>query len=169
MEIRAEQPQDLEAIYAVNVAAFERENEANLVNQLRGVANTLSLVAIESEQVVGHIFFSPVEIDREYPQKSIILGLAPLAVLPHYQRQGIGSRLIKYGLRECADLGHKAVVVLGYPAYYSRFGFVAAKEKGLKCEYSVPDDVFMVLELLDAALDGYRGTVKYRSEFNECE
>ena len=90
-------------------------------------------------------------------------------MLPQYQPQGIGSRLVKHGLKKCADLGYQAVVVLGYPDYYSRFGFVAAKEKGPQCEYSIPDDVFIVLELVDAALDGYRGTGKYRSKFNECE
>lgn len=169
MEIRAEQPEDLKEIHAVNVAAFGRENEANLVDQLRGINNTISFVAIESEQIVGHIFFSPVAISGECSEQLIVLGLAPLAVLPQYQRQGIGSLLIKHSLEKCTDLGCKALVVLGYPEYYSRFGFISAKEKGLKCEYPVPDDVFMVLELQNGALDGCRGIVKYRLEFQECE
>ena len=98
----------------------------------------------------------------------MILGLAPLAVLPQYQRRGIGSLLIKHSLKKCTDLGCKAVVVLGSPAYYSRFGFISAKEKGLKCEYQVSDDVFMVLELQNGSLDGCHGTVKCRLEFQEC-
>ncbi len=173
MQIRAEQPEDVSAIHAVNVAAFGRENEADLVDRLRGVANTLTFVAIASDQasdqIVGHIFFSPVAIDGKCPEGLVMLGLAPLAVLPQYQRQGIGSLLIKYGLEQCRQLGCQAVVVLGYPAYYSRFGFVTAKEYGLKCEYLVPDDVFMVLELENNTLAGCSGTVKYRLEFQECE
>ncbi|WP_236579413.1 GNAT family N-acetyltransferase [Pseudanabaena sp. lw0831] len=169
MEIQDERPEDIDAIRTVNIAAFGRENEANLVDQLRGIDNTLSFVAIESEQIVGHIFFSPVTIDEKRSEELMILGLAPLAILPQYQRQGIGSLLIKHSLEKCSDLGCKAVVVLGYPEYYSRFGFISAKEKGLKCEYLVPDDLFMVLELKNSALDGCRGIVKYRFEFQECE
>jgi putative acetyltransferase len=168
MEIRAERPEDVKGIRAVNVAAFGRENEAILVDRLRGIDNTLSFVAIESAQIVGHIFFSPVAINGKRPEELMILGLAPLAVLPQYQRQGIGSLLIKHSLEKCTGLGYKALVVLGDPEYYSRFGFISAKDKGLKCEYKVPDEAFMVLELKNGALEGCRGIVKYRSEFQEC-
>lgn len=170
MEVRAEKPDDVEAIFRVNVAAFGREGEANLVDQLRGVASTLSFVAVESEQqIVGHIFFSPVVIAGECADRLLVLGLAPVAVLPDYQRQGIGSLLIQHGLSECARLGFKAVVVLGSPEYYPRFGFIPAKQKGLGCEYPVPDEAFMVLELEGGVLEGSAGMVKYRSEFNELE
>ncbi|MBW4417801.1 MAG: N-acetyltransferase [Myxacorys californica WJT36-NPBG1] len=169
MEVRAEKPEDVEAVRRVNVAAFGRESEAKLVDQLRDVASTFSFVAVESEQIVGHVFFSPVAIAGECADDLLVLGLAPVAVLPGYQRQGIGTLLIRHGLAECARLGCKAVVVLGYPEYYPRFGFTPAKEKGLGCEYAVPDDVFMVLELESGALQGCVGTVKYRSEFNQLE
>jgi putative acetyltransferase len=99
----------------------------------------------------------------------LALGLAPIAVLPNYQRQGIGSSLIQYSLKELTQLGFQAVVVLGYPEYYPRFGFIPAKEKGLKCEYVVPDEAFMVLELEMGVLDKYAGTVKYRPEFSKLE
>lgn len=167
MKIRAEQPEDIEAIRLVNTAAFGREGEAKLVDQLRGGDTTISLVAVKSEQIVGHIFFSPVAIDRQPADELLILGLAPLAVLPAYQRTGIGSLLIRQGIAECARLVCKAVVVLGSPDYYSRFGFTAAYKQGLRCEYDVPDEAFMILELEMGALEGYVGTVKYRSEFNE--
>jgi putative acetyltransferase len=169
MKIRAEKPEDAIAIHQVNVAAFGREAEANLVDRLRGVASTFSLVAVESDRIVGHIFFSPVTIEEQCDNSLLFLGLAPLAVLPNYQRQGIGSLLVQHGLKECMRLGVRAVFVLGNPKYYRRFGFSTAKEKGLGCEYTVPDEAFMVLELRGGSLAGYRGTVKYRSEFRECE
>jgi putative acetyltransferase len=169
MEIRFEKPDDFSAVRTVNVAAFERESEADLVDRLRGVAPTLSVVAVESYRIVGHVFYSPVEIEGECDNSLFILGLAPMAVLPERQRQGIGSLLIQHSLEECARLGCKAVVVLGYPEYYSKFGFVPAKEKGLRCEYTVPDEVFMVLELESGALQGCSGIVKYRPEFKEFE
>lgn len=169
MEVRAEKLQDIAAIRKVNVAAFGRENEANLVDQLRGIASTFSFVAIETEQVVGHIFFSPVSVVGECSNNLLMLGLAPMAVLPDYQRQGIGSLLIQQSLQECAQAGCSAVVVLGHPEYYPRFGFMPAREKGLSCEYAVPDEVFMVLELSRGILQGCKGKVKYRSEFSECE
>jgi putative acetyltransferase len=177
MEIRAEQPEDVEAIRRVNTAAFGRESEANLVDRLRGVASTFSFVAVECGQVVGHIFFSPVEIPQSERSANeggcaddlVVLGLAPVAILPDYQRQGIGSLLIQHGLQECARLGFKAFVVLGSPGYYPRFGFIPAKEKGLSCVYKVPNEAFMVLELESGALEGCIGMVKYRSEFDKLE
>jgi putative acetyltransferase len=169
MEIRAERQEDISAVRNVNVAAFDRENEADLVDRLRGSTSTFSFVAIAFDQIVGHIFYSPVEIEGTCADNLGLLGLAPIAVLPEHQRQGIGALLIRHSLAECARLGFKAVVVLGHPEYYPKFGFVPAKEKGLRCEYAVPDEAFMVLELERGALEGCSGTVKYRSEFREFE
>jgi putative acetyltransferase len=107
--------------------------------------------------------------EGEPADDSWILGLAPLAVLPDYQGQGIGSLLVQHSLKECARLGFKAVVVLGSPKYYPRFGFIPAKEKRLGCEYPVPDEAFMVLELKQGVLEGCVGMVKYRSEFNNLD
>ncbi|KAM3095703.1 GNAT family N-acetyltransferase [Phormidesmis sp. 146-35] len=177
MKVRVEKPEDIEAVRRVNIAAFGREGEANLVDRLRGATSTLSLVAVAADQIVGHVFFSPVAIAGEYTNDStndltnglLILGLAPVAVLPNYQRQGIGLLLIRQGLQMCSQSGCQAVVVLGSPKYYSRFGFRQASEKGLKCEYAVPDEAFMVLELKAGALEGCVGTVRYRSEFAALE
>lgn len=175
MEIRAERIEDISAIHKINGLAFGRENEADLVDRLRKVTHTFSFVAVKLNQIVGHIFYSPVEIEGS-ADNSFMLGLAPLAVLPEYQRQGIGSLLIVHSLEKCAQLGYKAVGVLGNPAYYSRFGFVSAKGKGLSCKYVelgiVPDEAFMVLELdwifaKRGELKECKGMVKYRSEFNE--
>ncbi len=168
MQVRAEKTEDVGDIYNLNVVAFGRENEANLVDQLRGIASTLSFVAIESEQIVGHIFFSPVEIKGDCASNLAILGLAPVAVLPECQRQGIGTLLIQHSLSACALLGYKAVVVLGDPEYYARFSFMPAKAKNLRCEYTVPEEAFMVLELESGALQECSGMVKYLSEFAQC-
>ena len=167
MEVRLEQPEDIEAIHRVNALAFGREDEADLVDRLRDVVPIISLVAVDSnqEQILGHILFSPVAIAGQCPDDLHIAGLAPIAVLPDYQRQGIGAQLMQDGLKECDRQGFKAVVVLGHPAYYPKFGFIPAKEKGLKCEYEVPDEAFMVLELQSDALAGCVGTIKYCAEF----
>ncbi|MEG4961212.1 MULTISPECIES: N-acetyltransferase [unclassified Microcoleus] len=169
MNIRTEKPEDIEGIRDINIAAFGRENEANLVDRLRGIAATFSFVTVQSDRIVGHIFFSPVVVAGKCSSNLSILGLAPVAVLPEYQRQGIASLLIQHGLEECRRSGFQAVVVLGDPDFYSRFGFVPASSKSLKCEYDVPDEAFMVLELESGALQDCSGTVKYRSEFSLCE
>ncbi|MEG4497685.1 N-acetyltransferase [Microcoleus sp. F10-C6] len=169
MDIRTEKPEDVEAVRNVNIAAFGRENEANLVDRLRGIAATYSFVAVQSDRIVGHIFFSPVVVEGKCSRNLSILGLAPVAVLPEYQRQGIGTLLIQQGLEECRRSGFQAVVVLGHPDFYPRFGFIPASRKSLKCEYDVPDEAFMVLELEIGALQDCSGMVKYRSEFSLCE
>lgn len=169
MEIRGEIFKDIDAIRQVNIAAFGRENEANLVERLRKIPRTFSFVAVHLNQVVGHIFYSPVTVKGKCQPNMFILGLAPMAVIPKYQGQGIGSLLIKYSLEKCASMGCKTVVVLGDNKYYSRFGFIPAKEKGLKCEYIVPDEAFMVLELQSGSLNNCSGIVIYSSEFKNLE
>ncbi len=165
--VRAETAEDYTAVRQVNELAFGGSDEAVLVDKLRAVADPqILLVAVKDAQVVGHIFFSPVSIEIS-DAAVLALGLAPMAVLPQYQRQGIGSQLVRQGLKECQRMGCTVVVVLGHPEYYPRFGFVPAKEKGLRCEYPVPDEVFMVAELEPEALAGRRGLVKYRPEFSE--
>lgn len=165
--VRAETAGDYLAVRQVNELAFGGSAEAALVDKLRAVADPqVSLVAVKDGHVVGHIFFSPVSIEIS-DAASLALGLAPMAVLPQYQKQGIGSQLVREGLKECQRMGCNVVIVLGHPEYYPRFGFVPAKEKGLRCEYPVPDEVFMVAELEPDALTGQRGLVKYRPEFSD--
>jgi putative acetyltransferase len=152
--------------------AFGRPQEAALVDALRAAAHPhVSLVAVEDEEVVGHIFFSPVSIEPEdavsMATGALAMGLAPMAVLPRCQNQGIGSELVRAGLRACLRLGCAVVVVLGHPDYYPRFGFVPASRMGLRCEYDVPDEVFMATELVPDALAGVRGLVKYHPEFGK--
>ena len=163
--IRREEPADIAAIRFVNEQAFGRPGEAQAIDLLRDRgAATLSLVAVIDDRVVGHLFFSPVTIEasgRTWPG----LGLAPLAVLPEYQRQGIGTALVLAGLEECRRLGHERIIVLGHPAYYPRFGFERASRYGVQFEFTAPDDACMILALRPGALDGVGGVAKYRAEW----
>ena len=165
--VRSETAEDYPAVRQVNELAFGRPNEAVLVDKLRAVAEPqISLVAVKDGQVVGHIFFSPVSIEIS-DSASLVLGLGPLAILPEYQQQGLGSQLVREGLKECQRIGCNVVVLIGHPEYYPRFGFVPAKQKELACEYPVPDEVFMLAELKPEAINGRRGLVKYRPEFSD--
>ncbi len=163
--VRAEIPEDFPAVRRVNELAFGRPDEAALVEALRATDPHISLVATRDEQVVGHIFFSPVSFEAAGPDASA-MGLAPMAVLPEFQQRGIGSRLVRAGLEECRRIGIGAVVVLGHAGYYPRFGFVPACQYGLRCKWPAPDEFFMVTELKPGALDGMRGLVEYRTEFD---
>jgi putative acetyltransferase len=164
MQIRSEQAEDIAAIHAVNRAAFDTRTEADLVDALRAqAAPIVSLVAEDANAIVGHIFFSPVTLSS-HPDL-ILMGLAPMAVLPAQQRRGIGSALVRAGLGRCSALGCAAVVVLGHRAYYPRFGFAPASRFGIACEYDVPDDVFMALELEPGSLRGKPGTIRYHPVF----
>jgi len=120
-------------------------------------------VAEQEGMVVGHILFSPVEVDHANGRR--LLGLAPMAVDPERQRKGIGSLLVHEGLTRCRAAGFDGVVVLGHAGYYPRFGFVPAQQFGLRCEYDVPADVFMALELAPGALRGLAGLVRYHAAF----
>ncbi len=164
MLIRAEQEKDRAAVHAVNVSAFETPSEANLVDALREQAEpVVSLVAEDNGAIVGHIMFSPVSLSGHPGLK--MMGLAPMAVAPEHQRQGIGSALVRAGLEQCRQLGFIAVVVLGHPEYYPRFGFSPSTRFGIGSEYEVPEEVFMATELQPAALSGKAGTVKYHAAF----
>lgn len=167
MRIRTEEEEkDWAAVYAVNAAAFETPAEANLVDALRQQAPTIiSLVAENDEMVVGHIMFSPVSLTGHPDVR--IMGLGPMAVTPKLQRKGIGSALVPAGVERCKQLGFGAVVVLGHPKYYPRFGFVPSSRFGIGCEYEVPEEVFMVMELQPGYLRGMSGIIKYHAAFGK--
>lgn len=179
MIIRAERGHERAAIRHVNERAFERAGEADLVDALRREADPfVSLVAEDGGRVVGHICFSPVEIgaadavlgdarskDAGARLAGTVLGLAPMAVIPERQRQGIGSMLVEKGLTACRERGAVAVVVLGHPDYYPKFGFVPAARYGLRSEYDVPSEAFMAVELTPGVLAGTGGIVRYHPAF----
>ena len=163
--VRAERPGDEDAVREVNEAAFGRPEEARLVDVLRGAPTTRSLVAVVDDRIAGNIVFSPVRADGSAAAIRIA-GLAPMAVAPSHQRQGIGGLLIRAGLDDCRRLGYQAVVVVGHPEYYPRFGFIPADTKGLSFPGPVPLEAFMVLELEAGALAGRGGVVRYAPEFD---
>ena len=165
MLIRFEESKDHDAVHKVNAAAFESPAEANLVDILRKEASPIvSLVAEEEGAIAGHILFSPVTLSGN--TALIIMGLGPMAVMPKYQKKGIGSALVKKGLEECKELGAGAVIVLGHPWFYPRFGFIPSLRYGFRSEYDVPEDVFMALELQPGYLQGAAGIIKYHPAFN---
>lgn len=166
MLIRPERDDDHAAVHALNASEFEFPAEADLVDRLRREADRyISLVAEVNGKVVGHIMFTPVTLSN-HPELQI-MGLAPMAVASTHQRRGIGTALVRAGLEHCARMGYGAAVVLGHPSYYPRFGFRPAVEYGLSCEYEVPSDTFMALELKPHYLAGSAGAVSYHDAFTD--
>lgn len=164
LSIRNEEEKDIEQVRAIVSAAFPSKSESRLVDLLRqnGKA-TISLVAVDGEAVLGHILFSPVAITPPPPDDPKGLGLAPVAVRPDVQSQGIGSQLIREGLRLCKELGYAYCVVLGGPEYYQRFGFEKASPFGIQNEYEV-DAEFMLIRFTSCEVSGL---VQYAAEFAE--
>ena len=164
--IRVEATSDIEAIRRVHELAFKSPTEPNLVDLLRSSGKaTISLVAEEDGEILGHILFSPVQIDPPSLGWKA-LGLAPVGVIPERQRQKIGKALIWQGLERCKLSGATVVVVLGNPQYYAQFGFKRAKDFGLGNEYQVEDE-FMVVELIPGILEEVEGIVRYADEFSQ--
>jgi putative acetyltransferase len=165
--VRQEQPADFAAIRSVTEQAFGRSAEADLIEALRTRGQVLlSLVAERGTELVGHCLFSPVTLAAG-GNICAVVGLGPMAVIPALQRQGIGTLLVQYGLEHCRQADYDGVVVLGHAAYYPRFGFAPASRYAIRCEYDVPDEVFMAIEFRLGALQECAGTAKYQPEFNQ--
>ncbi len=164
IEIRPEQPGDADPVREIHRLAFSRPDEARLVDRLRHSDGAISIVACDGGLVVGHVFFTPVTIDPPRGDAPTA-GLAPVAVRPDRQRRGVGGALVRKGLAACRDHGYAAVVVLGDPHYYSRFGFVPAAARRLAYERPVPPEAFMIVELTRVALSGPPAVVRYLPEF----
>jgi putative acetyltransferase len=161
--IRAELPGDSLAIDEVVRQAFGQDEEMQLVRALRdGGFNLLSLVAEKDQQIVGHLLFTRLLIEGEQQTWNAV-ALAPLAASPALQRMGIGSALIKEGLRQLKDSGETIVVVLGHEHYYPRFGFTTQLAEPLLSPFNGPH--WMALELQPGALQGVAGKVKYAPPF----
>lgn len=169
VSLAQEKNEDILSIREVVTAAFGRTSEAKLIETIRNSQNfipQLSIVATEQGNLLGHILFSPIVIESQ-TQTFPALALAPLAVMPARQHQGIGSELVQFGLAKCGELNHNLVVVLGYPGYYPRFGFQTANQFGIRAPFPVSEKAFMVLELKADALQNVSGLVCYPAYFNE--
>ena len=164
VRIRSEGSTDSPAVRAINEAAFGSSTEADIVEALcKQPDEIVSLVAESRGRLIGHILFSPVTLAGH--SEIHLMGLGPMSVLPAFQRQGVGSELVQQGLSQCRRKRCSAVVVLGHPEYYRRFGFVPASRFGVTSEYDVPDEVFMLLELETGALRGPGGLASYNEVF----
>ena len=167
VHIRSEEPADYAAIRTVSEKAFGQQAEAKLVDALREAGDLLlSLVAVESESdaVVGHIAFSRLKIVADGKQVAGV-SLAPMAVLPTHQRQGIGAQLVREGVRQCAERGESIVIVVGHPQYYPRFGFSSQLAETLQPPFEVPAEAWMALSLRPDATDDVAGRVEYAAAF----
>ena len=168
IHIRPERTEDTESIRELTISAFQGDEEARLIAAIRAsdyFIPELSLVAVETDRIVGHILFSPITVESS--GKSVnALALAPMAVVPEYQNKGIGTELVKHGLAACKKLGYTIVIAVGHPEYYPRFGFKPARDYCLEAPFEVPDDAFLTLELVPCALKNVRGMVKYSPAFD---
>lgn len=171
--IRKEIPKDHNWVIELTAKAFEtmpfsEGDEDQLVARLRnapGFIPELSLVAELDGLIVGHILFTPLVIDNGQQQfESLVLG--PVSVLPEFQKQGIGGKLIRAGHQKAVELGFRSVILIGHPEYYPRFGYKPASSWGIKTHYELPsDDVFMAVELTEGALKNVSGMVIFPPEF----
>jgi putative acetyltransferase len=169
IEIRAEAIGDVMQVRQVNKLAFQGSAEADIFDQLRPICpDFASSVAVVGGTIVGHILFTPVWLETP-PGRVNGMGLAPLAVLPGYQNQGIGGKLVQTGLLEIQKRGCPFVIVLGHPGYYPRFGFEFASKYNIRCEYDgVPEEAFMIVIFDPSALPAEGGIAHYRPEWAEA-
>lgn len=170
IKIRLETVADKAAIRNILISCFDTDLEAKLVEQLRVDSEPfISLLAIDSNQenkVIGVVVFSPMSFNGADFTVDCF-GLAPFAVLPSHQSQGIGAQLVRTGINECRSLGAKALAVLGDPNYYQRFGFEDAARYGMESVYKdLPPGAFMLNELQPGWLNEKHGVVHYHPAFN---
>jgi len=166
--IRAEEEKDGDAVRAVHEAAFGRAGEADLVGLLKAACpDAVSLVAEYDDTVVGHILFSPVVLETDGEGDNLLgMGLGPVAVMPVFQRQGIGRKLIESGMLLVQVKGTKFVVVLGEPELYGKFGFEPAIDHGIGCPWDVPAGAFQARVFDGETMARVHGVARYRDEFN---
>lgn len=166
--LRGEKPADYDAINEINLKAFGTDAEAKLIVELRKCKNYvkgLSIVAVEEDKILGHAMFTRAFIVNR-GRRFNCLALGPMAVLPEYQRRGIGKKLMEEGLERARENGYKAIFVLGHADYYPKFGFIPASTKKIRTRFTAPDENFMILELVPNALKGIVGLAEYAREFN---
>jgi putative acetyltransferase len=166
LAIRAERSADHDAVRSLLRAAFGPGSvEAELVDALRAAeaqVPELCLVALDNGGLVGHIFFTRALLSSG----DEVLALAPMAVLPGRQREGVGSRLVEESMRLASETDFPLVIVLGHPEYYPRFGFEPGAKHGVECPWTVPPEAWMAYRL-PAHRPGARGLVTFPPAFDD--
>lgn len=168
VEVRSERLEEIDRVSSLIGAVFGQETEVELVRKLRekdDFISELSLVAVYREKIIGHILFYPVKIKGSFEKETLCL--APMSVHPGFQNSGVGGKLVNAGLESAVKLGFGSVIVVGYPGYYSRFGFQPAKKWGLRLPFKAPGEAFMALELRKDALKDAAGVVDFPREYME--
>lgn len=174
LTIREEEIKDYNEVEKVveesfKTAEFSDKDEHNLVRRLRNsneFIKELSLIAEDENKILGYVLLTKALIKAESTSYET-LALAPLAVLPEYQKSGIGKNLMNKAIERARELGYKSIVVLGHEKYYPKFGFEKAIKYGVKAPFEVPDEAYMILELLPGGLNGVSGIVEYSKAFFE--
>lgn len=152
--VRLETAQDIRAIDVVNLSAFEGDTEAQLVSTVRespGFVPELSLVAEFNGRIVGHVLLSKVRYVHPQ-QEHTVLALAPMSVVPSQSHRGIGAELLRAAIQRARDLEFPAIVVVGQPEYYLRFGFEAGRNWQLQCVPPVSMELLTVMDLVKGTL-----------------
>lgn len=168
IQIRQETMADRAEVYQLIKSAFASAkhsdgNEQDLVECLRqdpAFIDELSLVAQHNNSILGYILFTQIKIGHH-----LELALAPLAVAPDFQSQGIGSQLILAGHKRACEMGYHYSVVVGEPEYYQRFGYLPARPFGISSPVELPEQYFMVAQL-QSGKPYPQGTVEYAKSFN---
>jgi len=174
MNIRETSDADLEQILSVVGEAFNHNKEAGLVDDLLkdpSAKPVLSLLAFVDGQAAGHILFTSAKVSNN-PSNLRFSILAPLAVKPPFQKQGVGGALIKKGLQILSDLGVDVVFVLGHPTYYPKYGFTPAGTFGFVAPYPTPEeyaDAWMVQALRPDVINCSSGKVTCCDTLNKLE
>lgn len=170
LKFRTERIEEHPAVYDVIMAAFEQETESKLANALRknekAFVEDLSIVAELKGEIIGYLLFTKIFIINEKGVRFNSLCLAPMGILPEFQKQGIGTQFIRYGLAKAKMLGFESVVVLGHADFYGKFGFVPCYKWSIKAPFEVPEESLRALELVKNGLQGVHGMITYPKEFD---
>lgn len=166
IQVRTECEDDFKAIDVVNLSAFEGDDEAQLIAELRSASTysaDLSLVAEFNGRIVGHLMMTPATLKKDSGELKVLI-LAPMSVVPSQSHRGIGTELVQEAIKRGQGADFKAIIVAGKPDYYERLGFVSSDKWGISCNLKVPADALLAVELEKDSLST-GGEVTYPAPF----